>query len=319
MTTRPALTDTQNPGPARTAASDPHRKPGRVPAGFRAMATTLNLIGRVSPNLAGRMLQVLWFRPFHGQPGERTRAFWQSAHRRTVLLTGQGGVDLHFWGDPGAPMIVGVHGWRGTGAQFRHLVPGLVGAGYQICLFDMPAHGMNRTRFTHVYEFMEVLLAIQNKAGRPAGVIAHSLGCQAVIQAIAKGFRPGHLAFIAPGINMDAMVNRFSQSLGLSSAVHQRFRAHLAARSVRLSENWIGTRDTLFERLSHDVARQYLDHPGLLVADDQDEEIIWQDFKAVTEYWPGATTHFSSGLGHYRILKDEAVLGSVETYFRGQL
>ncbi|MEX0622916.1 alpha/beta hydrolase [Saccharospirillum sp.] len=319
MTLRPALSDQQHPSPSRVSAANQHADPGNVPASYRAMATTLNLIGRVSPDLAARILQALWFRPVHGRPGKRTQTFWQSAHRRTVLLTGQGGVDLHFWGDPGAPLILGIHGWRGTGAQFRHLVPGLVDAGYQLCLFDMPAHGMNRTRFTHVFEFMQVLLTIQSRFGRPAGVIAHSLGCQAVVQAIAKGFQPGHLAFIAPGINMEAMLNRFSQSLGLSAAVHDQFKTRLAARSIQLSQEWVGTRETLFERLSHDMARQYINHPGLLIADDQDEEINWQDFKTTMAYWPRADTRISSGLGHYRILKDEAVLDSLAEYFRGQL
>lgn len=319
MTLRPELSP---PTPLHSApgeASPQHAEPGRVPASYRALAVGLNLIGRVSPDLSARILQGLWFRPVHGRPGKRTRAFWQDAHRRQVLITGADGVDLHFWGERDAPLILGVHGWRGTGAQFRYLVPELVKAGYQVCLFDMPAHGMNRTRFTHVFEFMQVLLSIQTHLGQPAGVIAHSLGCQAVVQAISKGLKPGHLAFIAPGFNMEAMLDRFSQSLGLSAKVHQRFKTRLGAQSIPISEAWVGTRETLYQRLSHQVVRQYLNHPGLLIADEQDEEILWQDFQTITDYWPQAETSFSSGLGHYRILKDETVQRRVTTYFSCQL
>lgn len=319
MTLRPAFSDSSHTRLNPVTTPSQHTEPGFVPASYRALAAGLNLIGRVSPDLSARILQALWFRPVHGRPGKRTRTFWQGADRRHLLITGVDGIDLHFWGKPDAPLILGVHGWRGTGAQFRHLVPGLVQAGYQVCLFDMPAHGMNRTRFTHVFEFMQVLLSIQAHLGRPAGVIAHSLGCQAVVQAISQGFQPGHLVFIAPGLNMDAMMERFSQSLGLSSAVRRRFKTRLGARSIALSEAWVGTQETLYQRLSHQVARQHLDHPGLLVADDQDEEILWQDFNSITEYWPQAETTFSSGLGHYRILKDETVLHSVAAYFRRQL
>ncbi|WP_127558110.1 alpha/beta hydrolase [Saccharospirillum alexandrii] len=319
MTLRPELSHPAEPHSPPANIVLQHAEPGRVPASYRALAAGLNLIGRVSPTLSARVLQTLWFRPVHGRPGQRTQAFWQSAERRHCLITDIDGIDLHFWGNPDAPLILGVHGWRGTGAQFRHLVPGLVEEGYQVCLFDMPAHGMNRTRFTHVFEFMQVLLSIQGQLGRPAGVIAHSLGCQAVVQAVSQGFEPGHLAFIAPGINMDAILDRFCQSLGLSSNVHKRFKTRLGTQSIPLSQAWIGTRETLYERLSHQVARQYLNHPGLLIADDQDEEIRWQDFQSITGYWPQAETSFSSGLGHYRILKDEAVVHRVAAYFGRQL
>lgn len=315
MTLRPELSHPAKPHSLPAETVPQHAEPGRVPASYRALAAGLNLIGQVSPDLSARLLQALWFRPVHGRPGKRTQAFWQSADRRHPLITDTDGVDLHFWGERDAPMILGVHGWRGTGAQFRYLVPGLVEAGYQVCLFDMPAHGMNRTRFTHVFEFMQVLLSIQAELGQPAGVIAHSLGCQAVIQAVSKGFNPGHLAFIAPGFNMDAMLDRFSQSLGLSATVHQRFKARLGVQSMAISEAWVGTRETLYQRLSHRVVRQHLNHPGLLVADDQDEEILWHDFAAIADYWPQAETSFSSGLGHYRILKDETVLRRVADYF----
>ncbi|MEP4546247.1 MAG: alpha/beta fold hydrolase [Saccharospirillum sp.] len=315
MTLRPELSQPAEPYSPPTKTVPQHAEPGRVPASYRALAAGLNLIGQVSPDLSARLLQALWFRPVHGRPGKRTQAFWQSADRRHPLITDTDGVDLHFWGKRDAPMILGVHGWRGTGAQFRYLVPGLIEAGYQVCLFDMPAHGMNRTRFTHVFEFMQVLLSIQAELGQPAGVIAHSLGCQAVIQAVSKGFKPGHLAFIAPGFNMDAMLDRFSQSVGLSATVHQRFKARLGTQSISISEAWVGTRETLYQRLSHQVVRQHLNHPGLLVADDQDEEILWQDFETITDYWPQAETSFSSGLGHYRILKDETVQHRVAAYF----
>ncbi|WP_028671793.1 alpha/beta fold hydrolase [Saccharospirillum impatiens] len=290
-----------------------------IPASFHALVTTVNLIGRFAPGLSARFLQSLWFRPFHARPGTRTQAFWRSAHRRTQMHSGQATIDLHFWGDPGAPLLLGVHGWRGSGVQFRHFVEPLTAAGYQVCLFDMPAHGMNPTRFTHVYEFMQVLLTIQEEVGRPAGVIAHSIGCQAVVQALARGFQPGYLGFISPGLNMEAMVDRFGQTLGLSENVHRSLKARLAKKSIGISKAWIGTRDTLFQTLSHDVARQHLTLPGLLIADDQDEEIDWQDIKTATDYWPLAGQRFSSGLGHYRILKDEAVIADLTAYFKALL
>lgn len=178
------------------------RQPGPVPLTYRALATGLNALGMVSPGLSARILQSLWFRPLHAKPSLRAQAFWQSAERRQAVTSRHCMLDIHYWGDPKAPLVLGVHGWRGSGVQFRHLVAPLVEAGYQVALFDLPAHGPHKTRFTHVFEFSQALLDIQKWIGQPAAVMAHSIGCQVVIQAMAQGFQTQSFVCFAPGINM---------------------------------------------------------------------------------------------------------------------
>jgi len=311
---RTTMTDTpSNPANAGTRQARP------MPRRYRALGSALNALGWVSPIHAGRVLNRMWFTPVHKRPGERTLSFWNRADRRIPLHVGPDGLDLHCWGSPTAPVILGVHGWRGSGSQFRHLVEPLVQAGYQVCLFDLPGHGLNPSRSTHLYEFAQILLAIQEQLGRPAGVIAHSIGCQTVVQAMEQGLRPGCLALVSPGLNIEAMVNRFSDFIGLSDRVRRAFMQELTVYSIDIAETWLGEPVSIWDRLNHDFARRELTAGGLMVADRNDEEVDWEDFDAIAGYWTGAETHFTQGLGHYRVLKDAGVVERVARFFAERL
>lgn len=114
------------------------------------------------------------------------------------------------------------------------------------------------------------------------------------------------------------MIERFSEALGLTKRVSIRFADRLAGFSRSLSQRWVGTNETLIERLSHDFARQHLKVPGLLVADDRDREVDWQDTVTLADYWQSAETHFTSGLGHNRVLKEAEVIAAVMAFLDKQ-
>jgi len=268
----------------------PPRHRGITPAGpmpqqFRNLGRVFNGLSPLLPTLSARLLTRLWFTPIHGQPGTRTRHFWNSADRRITLYINPEGIDLHCWGDPNAPLIVGVHGWRGSGSQFREMVAPLVEAGYQVCLFDLPGHGLNRSRMTDLFESARALMAVQDQLGQPAGVIAHSIGAQTVIQAMALGFDPAHLVLVAPGLEVRGLVDRFGETLGLTASTQAAFEQQ----------------------------------PGLLMFDSDDEEVAAVDLQRTLKAWPQAESLQTDGLGHSGPLKDAAVIQQLAHYFQRQL
>lgn len=286
-----------------------------MPSSYRWIAKGLNGLGALSPKLAGKILTRMWFTPFHGKPSSRTLAFWQTAHRRKTVWTGKEWLDLYFWGE--GPTVLGVHGWRGSGSQFRHLVEPLVAAGYQVCLFDLPAHGMNKTRFTHVFDFVSTLLAIEKKFGPIAGVVAHSFGTQAVVQALGRGFNPGHLAFFSPGMDAEAMLENFSDFMQLTDSVKGSFKQQVTKKAGPITERFLGEKVGIWQRLSHGFAKTQLpEKAGIMIADDQDEELHWSTFEQTADYWVAADKVFTSGLGHYQILKDPQVIKALVAYFQ---
>lgn len=292
---------------------------GLMPASFKRLGRALNALSWLSPNLAAQALTRLWFTPVHGEPGVRTRSFWNSADRRQTLYLDPAGLDLHLWGQPNAPLILGVHGWRGSGSQFRELVAPLVEAGYQVCLFDLPGHGLNKSRHTHVYEFAQTLVLIQAQLGQPAAVMAHSLGAQSVIQAMALGLQPGQLALIAPGLDVQALFARFHGALGLNERSRDAFVRHLTAHSRELSRRFLDEDTSIWQRISLDFAEPFLQLPGILVVDEDDPEVPRGDFQRTAAAWPAAESIQTRGLGHSGALKDAAVIQQLVNYFQRQL
>ncbi|WP_108125018.1 alpha/beta hydrolase [Saccharospirillum mangrovi] len=312
MTLRSTLTSQDTSPAARTEA-------GPMPDSFRRLGRGLNALAWVSPALAGQVLTRLWFTPLHGEPGQRTRAFWASADRRQPLYLDPNGLDLHLWGNPKAPLILGVHGWRGSGSQFREWVTPLVNAGYQVCLFDLPGHGLNKSRRTHVYEFARVLLTIQTQLGQPAAVIAHSLGAQSVIQAMAQGFQPGQLALVAPGLDVNALFESFNGALGLNNRTRAAFERSLTTETRALSRRYLNEDTSIWQRISLDFAAPFLTLPGVLVMDADDREVPIADLHRAAAAWPAAESIQTRGLGHSGALKDAAVIRQLVSYFQRQL
>lgn len=305
-----------------TALSRRHRgvaPAGPMPQQFRNLGRVFNALSRLLPTLSARVLTRLWFTPIHGQPGKRTRNFWDSADRRLVLYIDPEGIDLHCWGDPNAPLILGVHGWRGSGSQFREMVAPLVDAGYQVCLFDLPGHGLNRSRMTNLFEFAQVLMAVQDQLGQPAGVIAHSIGAQTVIQAMALGFDPAHLVLVAPGLEVRGLVDRFSETLGLTAATQAAFEHQLTLYSLDIAQRFLSVKVPIWQRVTLDFAQPFLDRPGLLMFDSDDEEVAAVDLQRTAKAWPQAESLQTDGLGHSGALKDAAVIQQLAHYFQRQL
>lgn len=285
---------------------------------LRLIAGSLNTLARVSPNAAAAVLQQLWFRPLHGKPSARSQAFWRSAERDCTVNSTREDIRVHLWGHPDAPLVLGVHGWRGSGVQFRHLVEPLVAQGYQVGLFDLPAHGMHPARATHVLEFAHVLVEIQTLLGGPAAVVAHSFGCQSVVQASAMGFSPQYPVFVAPALDMTVMMQRFGAALGLISPLQTRFEARVDRTVRAIAKQWTGQPLSTTELLSHDFVREHLDGPGLLIADRDDGEIPWSEIERVESYWHQADTCFTRGLGHYNILKAQPVIAQLVEHLAAQ-
>ena len=59
-------------------------------------------------------------------------AFWQQAGQRTELVVGNKTIPAYLWGT--GPLVGMMHGWSGTGTQYRRFIPALVEAGYQVAV-----------------------------------------------------------------------------------------------------------------------------------------------------------------------------------------
>jgi pimeloyl-ACP methyl ester carboxylesterase len=132
-------------------------------------------------------------------------------------------------------------------------------------------------------------------------VIAHSFGNLAALHAVSQGLAPRRMVAVSPPSNVECLLNSFAAGLGISApvmAVHR-----------RLLEARFGP--DLWERFSPAAIAPALKLPALLVHDDEDHDVPWQEGAALARAWPGAELFRTHGLGHRRILHNPEVVRRV--------
>ncbi len=258
--------------------------------------------GRISPRLAGRTAYRLWFTPNRFRTPASEKNALESASIERIQINNRS-IATYRWGSSG-PTVLLVHGWSGRGTQLGSFVKPLLEAGYRVLSFDAPAHGKSTGKQTNIYEVAETILALQHHYGRFTAVIAHSFGGPCVALALQRGFNTKRVVSISPPENMLGMVEKFIRALHIpekaGSNLIQRFEAAFGK--------------TLWDDISMVNNVKQLNIPGLLIHDEHDGEVPWQDGQAIAQAWKNARFTRTSGLGHRRILRDTTVAESVVSF-----
>ncbi len=296
------------PGQARILSSA-ERRQRVIPLSFQLSGIALNLISVLHNEWAAGVLSRFWFTVFKSDPRPWVAEFWSGAHRRVEVTVDDVTIPVHCWGQ--GPVVVLMHGWSGTGTQFRYFITPLVEAGFCAVCFDAPEHGSNPGRQTHMLRFSDSLIAIQRQLGEVDCVIAHSLGAMAATYAMQGGFNPRHAVLVAPHLDVQKMFETYRDLLNMRPALAQRFHQKIGSKMQTLMDGVDPWELLLPGKLLADPELH-----GMLVYDQEDPEITTGQFLEMIDCWPTCEVHATRGLGHNRILKDEAVITRVVEYLK---
>jgi pimeloyl-ACP methyl ester carboxylesterase len=196
------------------------------------------------------------------------------------------------WGD--GPRVLLVHGWGGDSTQLSELVRPLIEAGFRVMAYDLPAHGINPGRRTNVFEAADAISAIGREHGPLHTVVAHSFGTLASLVAIRHRLLVGRVVALAPTVMLDTMIAGFAELLTLSHPV----RSRLAGRVLQFAgpDFW------------SDLSQS---HPALIIHDDTDSLAPVANGEYLASVWPEARLSRTTGLGHYRLLRDPGVIAQL--------
>ncbi|MFT4651011.1 MAG: hypothetical protein ACI8XX_002527 [Polaribacter sp.] len=278
-----------------------------IPISFQLAGFGLNLISLIHNEWPARVLGKLWFTVFKSKPKQWVNEFWQQADETISLQLLDQTLPIYRWGQ--GPLVVLMHGWSGSGTQFRYFIPTLVAAGYQVITFDAPAHGKNHGKQTHLLEFSQTLSAIQQQVGEVNTVIAHSLGAMAAAFAIQQDLKTQHLIMMAPHLDVQRIFESYRQLLSLRPALAKRFHDLVGQKMYAILDQqdpWALFKPATL--LNHKMPS------GMMVYDHEDEEVDAALFKEIEVTWKDCTSLKTMGLGHNGILKDKAVIQSVLAY-----
>src|SRR5687767_6050943 len=200
------------------------------------------------------------------------------------------------WGAREAPAVVLAHGWGGYAAQMRAFVFPLLGAGLRVIAYDQPAHGVSEGRLTGLPDFADVLAEVAWHHGGVRAVIGHSLGGTAA--ALAHALNKAELrkiVLVSPPADLVGYSRRFARWHWIPEPVRDSMQAAIEERyGLRWSELELA-------RLAPRRAAQ-----GLVIHDRGDRVVPWKQGEQFARHWHGARLISTEGLGHRRILADEA-------------
>jgi pimeloyl-ACP methyl ester carboxylesterase len=271
--------------PRAGAAAKMAPSPAWLRAAFRATSA-------LAPAVAARLARALYFRPRRARVRDDERAALARGER-IVAATPRGDVIVHAWGE-GPPVLL-VHGWGGHAGQMTPFVGPLVRAGFRAVAPDMPGHGESPGTLSSLVHFADAIGQIAALTGPLRGVVAHSLGGASVALALARGLEAERAVFFAPPARFDSFVARFGAGVGAPDAVLQMM---LAAAERDLGVD--------FDAVRPEALAPSLRVPLLIVHDEADAEIAAAEGRDLARAWPGAELVPTSGLGHLRLLRDEA-------------
>jgi len=211
------------------------------------------------------------------------------------------------WKSREAPAVVLAHGWGGNAAQMRAFAFPLLAAGFRVVTFDQPAHGLSEGRLTSAVDFADALSALAHAAGRVRAVVAHSLGAAAAAFAVARGLPLESVVLISAPADFVGYSHRFARWHWLPEPVRRSMQAAIEERyGVRWEELEI-------ERLAARVSAR-----ALVVHDREDAVVPWLHGLRVAKAWPGGRFMLTSGLGHGRLLREDAVVLAAADFIAGK-
>ena len=196
-----------------------------------------------------------------------------------------------------------VHGFESSGINFDRYIRPLTKKGYEVLVFDAPAHGRSTGKRITAPLYKATIKEIVLRYGPVESYLAHSfggLGLSLALEEInhTKDYR---VALIAPATETVTAIDGFFKFLKLDPAIRPEFEK-IVIKTGGVSSEWYSIR----RAMKHIRARVLWFH------DDDDKITPVSDvIKVKEENYSNIEFVFTKGLGHRRIYKDNKVVKSV--------
>lgn len=203
----------------------------------------------------------------------------------------------------GVKQVLLVHGWSGRGTQLVKIAELMVEKGYKVISFDAPAHGKAKGKDSLMIEFIASIHEIHKKYGEFEFAIGHSLGGMAILNSVKENFPVKKIVIIGSGDLVTDIITDFIDKLKLKQEIGDLLRQHFE-KKYGLTMNSFAASE----------AAKYVKQPTLVIHDEDDEDIPVRAAHQIQKVLENGELMITKGLGHRKILGDEAVLKRIESF-----
>ena len=203
------------------------------------------------------------------------------------------------------PKLLFVHGWNGRSSQFYRIIDLLSENGYDITSIDLPGHGRSSRSSTNLPEIIDLVAEMMKSSGPYHGVVCHSFGGVAALNALRHGSACEKLVLISPGMyDVKPTFEGFVGLFGLDEVYY-------GDRIFALAESIHGINPGA---LGLDRFADQIETETLIVHCEDDKDSVKEIALDLHADMKHSTLHLTQGLGHRRILRDEKVAEMVRDF-----
>ncbi len=270
------------------------------PLPLRILRKVYPFMEKTMPKIAFKLAFNLFFTPIRFKVPNREQPVLENATLFDTKIQDKR-TQFYSWGIPGKPLAIVVHGWMGRAGQFYKIIEALMAKEYHVVGFDGPAHGASAGRKTNILEFAEAINFIADKYGNIQCAIGHSFGGITILNAIDRGLKIENVVLIATPTIASDIIEQFQDKINATPATGKRFLKEILVKY-----------NIAFEYMSaSEIIKRIKVNHLLLVHDENDMDVPIAHSMLMKELDPSATTIFTQGLGHTRILRNDDVIDKI--------
>ncbi|WP_324068885.1 MAG: alpha/beta hydrolase [Flavobacterium sp.] len=269
----------------------------------KAILFTAKFLQAISTPLTIKFAAKLFTTPIkHKLPKRELHMEHESVQKSILVPEIQKEIVVYEYGKSDKKILL-VHGWSGRGTQLVKIADELVKMGYMTISFDAPAHGKSKGNSSIMIEFIASILEIEKQFGPFEFAIGHSLGGMSVLNAIKQNLNVKKAITIGSGDIIQDIIDDFISKLKLKPVFGIKLRDHFEAKYGGKMDDYSAYK-----------AAEKTNIPVLVIHDIDDDDVSVKAAYNIQKHLKNPEIMITQGLGHRKILGDEAVIQKIKEF-----
>ncbi len=290
-----------------------------TPTLMKFLGTLINIVGLLSPEIAGRLAFAVFSRTRSRKPKSAkeaemlaTSAALMDEATREVLHLPEGDAVVHVFAPTAAPTgekVFVTHGWGSHAGFVPGLIAGLRATGATLYVLDLPGHGHSSGRKITPPMAVHAIAAADQRFGPFDVMTAHSFGGYMSVIAVSGALdgtpvvKPGKLVIIAAPADVRVVLGHFGGMLGLSDRVQKALVGQIERLSGRAADAFLGP----------DLLAKSGVETLVLHAED-DKEVGARAARQYGEAGEHVRLVWLNGFGHRRIVNSQEAIDAIAEF-----
>ncbi len=246
-----------------------------------------NLVSYLSKKFAANKAIYLFSTPRKGRKfNELQRDFFDTAFQEELKYDGNKIMTYRWLGKKSTILLA--HGWESNSYRWKNLILELKRKGHNIIALDAPAHGKSGSSIFNAILYSEFIHVVANRF-EPEIIIGHSVGGMSAVFCMKKYQLPyvKKIVLLGSPSEFTGVLKRYTDMLGYNQRITEQIDLTIIERFGQKPESFSTARFV-----------KSLDVQGLIIHDELDGIIPYNDAVMIKESFKDSTLITTQGLGH---------------------